>query len=170
MKRLRAFKYYSPLLLFVTAYIAFTQRGGFTFLPLAYSFFFIPVLELFLQPDPANLSETEEAIVKKDPTYDIILYLVAGLQLVALFWFFQSLQEPALTRMEMIGRILSMGLLCGVFGINVGHELGHRIHKTDQTLAKVLLLTSLYMHFFIEHNKGHHKHVATPQDLSLIHI
>jgi alkane 1-monooxygenase len=59
-----------------------------------------------------------------------------------------------------------MGLLCGVFGINVGHELGHRVNVFEQTLAKMLLLTSLYMHFYIEHNKGHHKRVATPEDPS----
>ena len=59
-----------------------------------------------------------------------------------------------------------MGLLCGTFGINVGHELGHRVNKFEQTLAKALLLTSLYMHFFTEHNKGHHKKVATPEDPS----
>jgi alkane 1-monooxygenase len=59
-----------------------------------------------------------------------------------------------------------MGLLCGVFGINVGHELGHRVNVFEQTLAKALLLTSLYMHFFTEHNKGHHKRVATPEDPS----
>jgi alkane 1-monooxygenase len=59
-----------------------------------------------------------------------------------------------------------MGLLCGTFGINVGHELGHRVNKAEQTLAKALLLTSLYMHFFTEHNKGHHKRVATPEDPS----
>ena len=59
-----------------------------------------------------------------------------------------------------------MGLLCGVFGINVGHELGHRVNRAEQTLAKILLLSSLYMHFSIEHNKGHHKRVATPEDPS----
>ena len=59
-----------------------------------------------------------------------------------------------------------MGLLCGTFGINVGHELGHRISRFEQILAKALLLTSLYMHFFLEHNKGHHKNVATPEDPS----
>jgi alkane 1-monooxygenase len=59
-----------------------------------------------------------------------------------------------------------MGLLCATFGINVAHELGHRVNKMEQTFAKMLLLTSLYMHFFIEHNKGHHKHVATPHDPS----
>jgi alkane 1-monooxygenase len=40
------------------------------------------------------------------------------------------------------------------------------VNKFEQFLAKILLLTSLYMHFFIEHNKGHHKHVATPEDPS----
>src|SRR6185295_15598247 len=59
-----------------------------------------------------------------------------------------------------------MRILCGVFGINVGHELGHRANMFEQTLAKMLLLTSQYMHFFIEHNKGHHKRVATPDDPS----
>jgi alkane 1-monooxygenase len=57
----------------------------------------------------------------------------------------------------MTGRIISMGLLCGVFGINVAHELGHRVNRFEQFLAKSLLLTSQYIHFFIEHNKGHHK-------------
>jgi len=65
-----------------------------------------------------------------------------------------------------VGRIWVMGLLCGTFGINVGHELGHRVNKFEQVLAKALLLTSLYMHFFTEHNKGHHKRVATPDDPS----
>ncbi len=51
----------------------------------------------------------------------------------------------------------------------MGHELGHRKNKIEQGLAKVLLLSSLYLHFFIEHNKGHHKNVATPQDPSSAH-
>ncbi len=67
---------------------------------------------------------------------------------------------------DTIGRVIAMGLLCGIFGINVAHELGHRVNFVEQLFAKSLLLTSLYMHFFIEHNKGHHKHVATPHDPS----
>lgn len=76
------------------------------------------------------------------------------------------MQEPDLSIWDKVGRIGSMGLLCGTFGINIGHELGHRHTVFEQTLAKMALLTSLYMHFFIEHNKGHHKMVATPNDPS----
>jgi alkane 1-monooxygenase len=88
------------------------------------------------------------------------------MQYYSLWVFFNSLKQEQLSTIDIIGRVLSMGLLCGAFGINVAHELGHRVNKMEQTFAKLLLLTSLYMHFFIEHNKGHHKHVATPHDPS----
>jgi alkane 1-monooxygenase len=88
------------------------------------------------------------------------------LQYAALVYFLFSMQQPALAWYNVLGRIMTMGLLCGTFGINVAHELGHRVNKAEQTMAKMLLATSLYMHFFTEHNKGHHKHVATAQDPS----
>ena len=65
---------------------------------------------------------------------------------------------------EVVGAVFTVGICCGAFGINVGHELGHRSNIFEQTLAKGLLLSSLYMHFFIEHNRGHHLRVATPDD------
>jgi alkane 1-monooxygenase len=65
---------------------------------------------------------------------------------------------------ELIGITLSTGIIVGTIGINVAHELGHRVKKYEQTLSKSLLLSALYMHFFIEHNRGHHKNIATEED------
>jgi len=65
-----------------------------------------------------------------------------------------------------VGLVLGMGLCCGVLGINVAHELGHRTETSDQIRAWILLATSLYLHFFVEHNYGHHRNVATPEDPS----
>jgi len=48
--------------------------------------------------------------------------------------------------------------------INVAHELGHRESLFERSLSKLLLLPCLYMHFYLEHNFGHHKNVATPLD------
>lgn len=163
---LRAFKYYSPLIVYLLAYMAFTYKGVYCYLPLLYAFGIIPLMELFLKPDPINLSMAEEGLIKNDRLYDWILYLIVCLQLPALFYFLQSMTGTGISIVDKIGRITSMGILCGVFGINVGHELGHRINKFEQRMAKILLMTSLYMHFFIEHNKGHHKNVATPEDPS----
>jgi alkane 1-monooxygenase len=95
-----------------------------------------------------------------------MLYLFVLVQFVALYVFLRSFSTADLSAIGIAGRVCTMGLLCGTFGINVGHELGHRVNAFEQWLAKASLMTSLYMHFFIEHNKGHHKNVATPQDPS----
>jgi alkane 1-monooxygenase len=65
---------------------------------------------------------------------------------------------------EVVGLIFSTGIVLGSNGINVAHELGHRKTQYEQIMAKLLLLPSLYMHFFVEHNFGHHLHAATKED------
>jgi len=112
------------------------------------------------------MNTTEEELAKADKTYDAFLYIVVVLQYVALYKFLYAMSHDAMTWVDITGRIWVMGLLCGTFGINAGHELGHRVNVFEQTLAKMLLLTSLYMHFYIEHNRGHHKRVATAEDPS----
>lgn len=135
-------------------------------MPLVYAWVIIPLLELLIKPNSRNLGATEEELAKADKTYDIVLYIVVILQFAALGRFLYAMSHDTMTWADIIGRVWVMGMLCGVFGINVGHELGHRTNVFEQTLAKLLLLTSLYMHFFVEHNKGHHKRVATPEDPS----
>lgn len=163
--KFRAFKYASPLIIYIGSFRAFMVTGWEIWLPLLWAWVVIPLAELFIKPSPVNMSAAEEELAKKDKTYDILLYLVVPLQYAAL-WFFLHSMSQEMTVVDTIGRIWVMGMLCGVFGINVGHELGHRSTVFEQTLAKMLLLTSQYMHFFIEHNKGHHKRVATPEDPS----
>lgn len=164
--QVRAFKYLSPLFLYLLAWFAFTGKGWLCWAPMVYAWVLMPFVEIFIRPDEKNLSEAEEELAKKDRIYDYLLYLIVILQFAALFIFLSSMKATDLSAWEIAGRVCSMGLLCGTFGINVAHELGHRVNRYEQFFAKALLLTSLYMHFFIEHNKGHHKNVATPQDPS----
>ncbi|MGZ5133798.1 MAG: alkane 1-monooxygenase [Flavitalea sp.] len=164
--RFKAIKYFTPLLIYLGAVHSFFSHGPACFALLIYSWFIIPFLELFIDPDAANLNDAEEEIAKQDRLYDWILYAIVLLQVPILFLFFYSMQEESLSWVDRLGRIATMGMLCGTFGINVGHELGHRMNKFEKWLAKLSLMTSLYMHFYIEHNKGHHKNVATPEDPS----
>lgn len=170
---LRIYKYSSPFIVFVLAWVAFSSEGLFSFLPIIWAFVFIPTIELFMKPNAANMDAAEEELARNDKRYDYLLYVVVILQYLSLFYFLYSLSPITyslststsnLSPLILIGRISSMGLLCGIFGINVGHELGHRANKLEQFLAKLLLLSSQYLHFFIEHNKGHHKRVATAED------
>lgn len=164
--QLRFLKFLIPFILYFGSIRSFHAHGWEIWLPLFFAWLFIPLMEAFLKPDPANMSAAEEELAKKNKGYDVLLYLVVVVQYFALYEFLFSMKNDTLTWHETTGRILVMGMLCGVFGINVGHELGHRANKFEQSLAKALLLTSLYMHFFTEHNKGHHKRVATPEDPS----
>ncbi len=59
--------------------------------------------------------------------------------------------------------VVNTGILCGV-AINLGHELGHKKSKLDRGLATSVLAMSAYGHFAIDHNRGHHRYVATPDD------
>lgn len=164
--KIRAYKYLSPFIIYVGAWHSFSVTGWQVWMPLAWAWCFIPLIELLVKPSPVNMTAAEEELAKNDRTYDFLLYGIVILQYIMLVRFLYSMRDPSLTLMDIAGRIWVMGLLCGVFGINVGHELGHRVNRFEQTLAKALLLTSLYMHFFTEHNKGHHKRVATPEDPS----
>lgn len=159
----QVYRYASPLVLFVLAWVSFNTVGWLTWLPLVWTFGLIPLAELFLPPDTLNLSAAEEALAKADERYDWLLYAVVPLQYLSLLYFLLSL-HTAPDAFSWAGRTVGMGLLCGIFGINVAHELGHRTKPHEQFMAKALLLTSAYLHFFIEHNKGHHKRVATPDD------
>lgn len=164
MKGIRALKYLPVLVLPTAGVLALTRTGWWTFLPLIIAFGIIPLLEFFTPTDNANLSKAEEEVAKKDRFYDLLLYLVLPAHYGLLVLFLFTVNEPGLTQWDIVGRVLAMGISCGVLGINVAHELGHRRKPYEKTMAKALLLTSLYMHFYIEHNKGHHRWVSTERD------
>ena len=166
IRSIKSFKYLTPFVLYVLAMISFRGNGILCWLPLLYTFFVVPSVELLIKPDAKNLDEVEEALAKSNKSYDLILYAAVVMQYFSLYTFFNSIQIAGISNVDIAGKVITMGLLCGTFGINVAHELGHRVNKLEQTLAKLLLLTSLYMHFYIDHNQGHHKHVATPGDPS----
>lgn len=152
----------------VPAVVGFSllSQGIWVYTALVYAFLFIPFVELLFPPDRYNLQALEEEIVRKDRIYDWMLYGHVPVQYAVLILFLYQMQQPGLEVYERVGKILAMSISCGVIGINVAHELGHRVKKSEQVMAVALLSTSLYAHFFIEHNKGHHKHVSTPQDPS----
>jgi len=161
MKRL---KYLLVYLLPISVYISFTSKGVLTFTPLFLFFVIVPLIELLIPPDISNFTEEEALKEKNNPFYSLILYLTLPVQIIFLFFFFKVIQEPNLSTLEYLGRIDSMAFMCGVIGINVGHELGHRSNRVEQLIGELLLLTSINTHFLPYHNEGHHRNVATPND------
>ncbi|WP_425659829.1 alkane 1-monooxygenase [Tenacibaculum ascidiaceicola] len=161
---MKALKFLTILILPITVYISFTSMGWLTLLPLVVFFGFVPLLELLFNPNKQNLNKEQEEQEKENKLYTYILYTTVPVQLLFLGWFLWMMKDAQLTTIEYIGRISAMGLMCGVIGINVGHELGHRNNRFDEFLGEILLLTSLDTHFLPYHNAGHHFNVATPKD------
>ncbi len=161
---LRALKYLPIFTGIIAVYISFISTGWWTYTALIYIFGLIPLLDILMPTPEKNMNAMEEELALKDSLYDWLIYSMLPIQLFFLWVFLSMIGDPTLTTFEFWGRISAMGILCGSLGINVAHELGHRPNKSEQWMSKALLLTSLYMHFFIEHNHGHHRRVATPED------
>ena len=66
---------------------------------------------------------------------------------------------------SVLGLAAVAGMASGL-AINTGHELGHKNSFLEKTLAKIVLAVPAYGHFTIDHNRGHHRDVATPEDPS----
>lgn len=154
--------YSIPLATFFALYF----QGIASYFTVFFAFVFIPILERMLPIDARNATEEEYKQLAVSKKYDILLYLNVPIVFVLLYYFLYTTSNPNISTIEIIGLTLSTGILLGANGINVAHELGHRITLSERILAKILLIPSLYMHFFIEHNHGHHVHVATLEDPS----
>ncbi len=157
-------KYLAAYSIPVVAVIGLVYRDIWAFLTPFYAFGLIPLLEVIFAEDPSNLSETEVSNKKNSFLFDLMLYLNLPMVYGIILYFFYSLSWANYTSTELIGLTFSVGIVLGGNGINVAHELGHRRKKWENILGKTLLLPALYMHFYIEHNFGHHKNAATAQD------
>jgi len=150
----------------VATLVSITSEGFFTYTTLIYAFVIIPVLETIFKDVDSKEEYTKSEVQNKlsNTFFDMLLYLnipfVFGLLILGLF----NLNQLQLNLFETVGMVLSLGILLATNAINVGHELGHRKSFIERCLSKLLYLPCLYMHFYIEHNFGHHNNVATPKD------
>lgn len=141
----------------------FTGQAWMLFIPLMFIYAVIPLLDWVFSKDPSNPDENEVPALEQMPFYNWILYLMLPLHFGVFFYLIYFMVTEPLT-WWMQGLLL---LTLGVFGglsVNLGHELGHKKGRLDKNLAKLALATGAYGHFNIEHNAGHHRYVATPED------
>lgn len=157
------FKYFSAHLVPAVAVFSIYMGGYYTFTALIFLFGFLPAVELFTKGSEANMNQIEEEIAKEDLIYDYLLYLLIPLQFGVLLYFLYSVSDASLQTYEIVGMITAYGMACGL-AMNTAHELGHRNGAIEQLMSKAILWTTFYMHFFIEHNRGHHLNVATDED------
>lgn len=124
------------------------------------AFCLIPFLEQALPRSTSNVDET----MKGQIAFDVILFLNLPVVFGILGLGLEKWLNFNGNWVAGLGILVSTGLVLGVNGINVAHELGHRSNAVSKVAAWALLWPSFYIHFFIEHNWGHHRYVSTDRD------
>lgn len=157
-------KYLSAYIVPLFCIIGITYGEIWLFLTPFVIFIIVPLVELWMPSLKSNLSDEEKESKIKNSFFDVLLWLNVPIIFGTLFYGLYSYSTQIYETYEMIGLIFSLGIVAGSNGINVAHELGHRQETWERFLGKLLLLPSLYMHFYVEHNFCHHLKAATPED------
>jgi alkane 1-monooxygenase len=123
----------------------------------------IPLLDKLLGKDPHNPPEEVVEQLSKDKYYRYCVYAFVPLQFIALIWSMFAVSGGTLSWFGIVGLGWSIALTNGV-AFNTAHELGHKNDRLERWLSKLTLAPTAYGHFCVEHNRGHHVRVATPED------
>jgi alkane 1-monooxygenase len=155
-----------PALLMISAYMAMSSGSGEWLWALAAVFWVvIPVVDFIFEEDPFNPTAEQEAELQQHTGYyKGILYVATIMQWAALASMTYVVVKGDWSWFNILGAALSVGALHAI-GLTMSHELGHKLNDKAQVIfAQIASACSGYAHFNIEHNKGHHKDVATPDD------
>ena len=133
-------------------------------MPLAVLLGFLPVADWIAGLNLRNATEHDELELSANVWFRAITWAWVPVQLVMLAVVIDVVATGRLTLLETIGVTVSTGIICGAVGITFAHELVHRPGAWELALGEVLLATTSYAHFAIEHVYGHHRHVGTPRD------
>jgi alkane 1-monooxygenase len=165
MKIFKKLSFFTAFILPALIMVGYYLGGWWNYLTLGFVFVFIPFIDYQIGLDTKNVNEAEAKIIGEEFYYRFITYLWTFIQLGFIIWSAYAITTGTIsTTSEWIGFTLSVSLLTGGIGITVAHELGHKKSKLERFYGKLILMTVCYMHFYIEHNRGHHVHVATPED------
>jgi alkane 1-monooxygenase len=138
----------------------FAIEIGAPWLSLAIAFIAIPVIDALVgAPKPGAQPDEPRArlpFVRWIPRTQLLFQATLLVQAMRI--------APTLTVGELLVFAAAVGTVTGGLGITIAHELGHRASRLDRTIARALLVSVCYGHFLVEHVRGHHVRVATPED------
>ncbi len=142
---------------------ALTGWGLFWWMGPLFIYLVIPFMDLFAGTDTANPPETRVPALSRERWYRWAVYLAIPIQYASFVCGTWIAVTQDLAWYEWLGLLFTVGGVSGA-AINIGHELGHATDGLDRWLAKIALAPVAYGHFYVEHNRGHHVRVATPED------
>ncbi|MEO7936202.1 MAG: alkane 1-monooxygenase [Dokdonella sp.] len=123
----------------------------------------VPLLDAWIGEDRNNPPEAAVEVLGNDAWYRWILLATFPLQLIGTVLGVWAATTTDLNPLQWLGLAVTVGIVSGG-GINTAHEWGHKRGWLANLMSKLSLAPAFYGHFHVEHNRGHHKNVATPTD------
>ena len=123
----------------------------------------IPLLDGVVGEDDSNPPDSIMPTLAGEKYYRYVVYAAIPVQYASFVFGTYLAVRGDLQWHQLLGLFFSVGMTSGL-AINVGHELGHQTSPLERWLAKIALAPVMYGHFYVEHNRGHHVRVATPED------
>jgi alkane 1-monooxygenase len=140
-----------------------TGSAAFWFYGPVLVFGIFPLLDLAIGMDARNPPDSVIKWLEQDRYYRWCTYVYLPIQYAGLVFACWLWSNGQLSTLDSVGLALTVAMVSGI-AINTAHELGHKRASIERWLSRVALAQSGYGHFFIEHNRGHHVRVATPED------
>ncbi|MAY37924.1 MULTISPECIES: alkane 1-monooxygenase [Spongiibacter] len=126
-------------------------------------YLFVPLGDFLFGRDDKNYSAQRADELENDNYYKWLVFLSVPLFFVTWMYGAWWVSTQAVSVSDYLGMTIGVALTNGL-ALVVGHELGHKNNRLEKNLAKWVLAVPAYGHFSAEHNRGHHKDVATPDD------
>lgn len=142
---------------------AATGHEAWLLLPLAMTYIAGPLLDALIGEDRNNPPEEVVMALERDRYYRVLTYVAVPMHLAMLLGVAWYAGTQALSTWAFLALAIVAGMTSGL-AINTGHELGHKRSRLERTLSKIVLAIPAYGHFTIDHNRGHHRDVATADD------
>lgn len=140
-----------------------TGNEAWIFFGIVATYAFAPLLDWLLGEDENNPPEEVVRQLERDKYYRRLTYAIIPLHFAALIGSAWYASAAGLAWWSYLGLAMVAGMTAGL-AINTGHELGHKNSRVEKWLSKLVLAVPAYGHFSIDHNRGHHRDVSTPED------
>ena len=144
-------------------YFALDKNPLVTFIPALFFYIFTPIMDAIMGEDPHNPPEEVVSAMAADNYYRFTVHTLVFVAITVFLSFVVFVGTQDLPWWAILALILGVGSNSGGV-MTMTHELGHKANKLDRLTAKIGNMIMGYGHFNIEHNKGHHTWVATPED------
>jgi alkane 1-monooxygenase len=134
--------------------------------PLFFLFVLLPIADYSIGHDPHNPSPEQMISLESDSWFKVLTLAALPVQLGVMTWSGWYFVHAGFGFGGAVGWLLSQGIVGGVLAINAAHELIHKDTRLERTAGGLLLTSVGYHGFKVEHVRGHHVHVSTPEDAS----